>query len=339
MRLLAWQRYLVLAVKIGIGIGLVTWLLSSGRLELSRLAAVRLTGQLEALFAAVVCSMCVPAVRWWWLLHIQGLPQSLITIVRITWVGYLAALALPGAASGDLAKSILILKDNRQARARAFSTVLADRFLGLYSLMLPGAVSAAWMAYRDGWDSMLSLLMMGTLISLVASTAGIAALLYPGTRSILLRFFPSAWRDSWEESFGFYVAGWRHLAGCFGLSIANAMLTSAIFVLASRSLGQNIAWDTTYLVGPLVVIANWVPFAPGGIGVAESVASELFERIGNPHGAEVMTLTRICAGVVSLAGLACVFLKGDSVPQGPGLDLQPVETKTLRSTFLNDGGE
>ena len=330
---------MILAVKVGIAIGLITWLLRSGRLELSRLASVRLNWQLAALFATIACSMAVPALRWWWLLRIQRLPESLATVVKLTWVGYLTALVLPGAASGDLSKSYLIMQHNQHARARAVSTVLADRFLGLYSLLIQGAISAVWMIHRHGSDSVLRGLIIATLIPLVTSTAGIAALLYPATRAILLRVLPANWRDSWQKSFAFYVNGWPQLAGCFALSIANAALTSAVFVVAARSLGQSIAWDSAFLVGPLVVIANCLPIAPGGIGVAESVSSELFGRIGTLYGAEVMALGRICTGVLSLAGLVGVLGRIRNGQQVSRPDLDPIETIPVPSTIFSAGGK
>ena len=303
MNRLALQRSQILAVKVGVAIGLVAWLVLSDRLHWSRLASIRFSWNLVALFALVAGSMIIPAIRWWWLLRIQGLQEPLWRVVKLTWSGYLAALILPGAASGDLAKSFLILRDNKQARARAFSTVVADRFLGLFSLLLVGAVSAVWMTLRNGSNATSRFMMVVTLSSVIALTAGVGSLLVPAPRRFVFRVLPTKWRESWNESFGLYLGVLPQLSGCFALSFAGALMTTAAFVFSARSLEASITWDYAFLVGPLVVVANCLPISPGGIGVAESVSSELFGAVSISHGAEVMALTRICTSTLSLFGL------------------------------------
>jgi uncharacterized membrane protein YbhN (UPF0104 family) len=140
------RRRLLLTAKILLAAGLLAWLLVSGRLQIDRLAAVSLDWRFVGLLGLVGGSMIVPAFRWWWLLRIQGLQEPLRKVLRLTWAGYLAGLVLPGAASGDLAKAYLILRRRSQTRARAFSTVLADRFLGLHSLLCLGAIAASWIS-------------------------------------------------------------------------------------------------------------------------------------------------------------------------------------------------
>ena len=76
------RRRLILAAKIALAVGLLAWLLVSGRLQLGRLAAVSLDRRFAVLLALVAGSMIVPAFRWWWLLRIQGLRQPLRKVFR-----------------------------------------------------------------------------------------------------------------------------------------------------------------------------------------------------------------------------------------------------------------
>jgi len=298
-----WQQRLILAGKIGLAAGLLAWLVLSGRLHLDRLASVSLDWRFAVLLALVVGSMIVPVFRWWWLLRIQGLREPLGRVLGLTWAGYLTALVLPGAASGDLAKTYLILRRRSQARARAFSTVLADRFLGLHSLFCLGALSAVWIA-SDGRAGMAGRAMAAaTLLPLTAMTLALAALLCRPTRKVLFRILPGAWRDAWDESFALYREGFPHVLGCFGLSLLSSVMTISSLAVAGRLLGEVVAWDAAFLAGPLIVVANCLPITPGGVGLAEAASSELFARLGAACGAELMVLTRICTALVSLPGV------------------------------------
>ena len=307
-----WQRRLVLAGKIGLAGGLLAWLVLSGRLQFGRLASVSLDGRFAVLLALVAASMLIPAFRWWWLLRIQGLREPAWKIVSLTWTGYLAALVLPGAASGDLARSYLILRRRSHARARAFSTVLTDRLLGLHSLFCLGALSAVWLLAHDGAGSAIQMMAALTLTPLVAMTAGLIALLCAPSRRLLFRILPASWRLAWDESFVLYRGAVPGLLGCFGLSVASSTMTVASFAVAGRLLGDATTWADSFLAGPLVVVANCLPITPGGIGLAEATSSELFAHLGSAGGAEMILLTRMCGVLLSLPGLLILLASARS---------------------------
>jgi uncharacterized membrane protein YbhN (UPF0104 family) len=301
------NRRLILAGKIALAVSLLTWLLLSGRLQLGRLASVSLDWRLAVLLALVAGSMILPAFRWWWLLRIQGLREPLGKILRLTWAGYLAALVLPGAASGDLAKTYLILRRRSQTRARAFSTVLADRFLGLHSLFCLGALSVVWIALHGEAGVAGRTMAAAILVPLAAMTIALPALLWRPTRRSLFRILPAGWRDAWDESFVLYYAGLRQVLGCFGLSLLSNVMTVASLAVAGRLLGQMVTWDAAFLAGPLIVVANCVPITPGGIGLAEAASSELFAHLGLGGGAEIMILLRACGFLLSLPGIVAAW--------------------------------
>lgn len=299
-----WQRRLILSAKIALAGALLAWLASSDRLQLSRLATVPLNWQLLTLFGLVCGSMIVPSVRWWWLLQIQNLHEPLWKVVKLTWSGYLAALVLPGAASGDLAKTYLILRQRDEGRARAFSTILADRFLGLHSLFCLGASSVLWIAAKDQSSVEASrMISAAILIPLGIMSVGLAALLWHRTRKVLFLVLPVAWRKAWDESFTLYDAKLPQLLGCFGLSLFSSFLTVAALAVAGQLLGEIIQWNIAFLAVPLIVVANCLPITPGGIGLAEAVSSGVLAQLGASGGAEMMMLMRVCGGLLSLPTL------------------------------------
>jgi uncharacterized membrane protein YbhN (UPF0104 family) len=287
-----WQKRLISAGKFALAAGLLTYLALTGRLEFSRLASIAFDRRLAILVLLLAGSMVLPTVRWWWLLRIQHLREPIARIVSLTWAGYIAALVLPGAAGGDLARSYLILRRHRQTRARAFSTVLADRFLGIHSLFCLGSLSAFWLLVNGESSPAVNTMALITLAPLVLMTAGLVALLATPSRNTLFRILPRSWQVAWDESFLFYRNSIPGLVGCFGLSMAGAVMTAASFVVAGQMLGNGAPWTDSFLAGPLVVAANCLPFTPGGIGVAEAVSSKLFSGLGSSTGAEIMLLLR-----------------------------------------------
>lgn len=307
-----WQRRVILVGKIGLAGGLLAWLVLSCRLQLGRLASVSLDWRFAVLLALVAGSMVVPAFRWWWLLRIQGLREPAWKIVSLTWAGYLASLVLPGAASGDLARSYLILRRRSQARARAFSTVLADRLLGLHSLFCLGSLSAVWLLAHNRAGSAAQTMAALTLTPLVAMTAGLVALLCAPSRRLVFRVLPASWRAAWDESFALYRGAVPGLLGCFGLSVLSSVMTVASLAVAGRLLGEMVTWDAAFLAGPLIVVANCLPITPGGIGLAETVSSELFAHLGSAGGAELMVVTRLCGALASLPGVLPLLGSADS---------------------------
>ncbi len=259
--------------------------------------------------------MVLPAVRWWWLLRIQKITTSMMQVVRLTWFGYIASLVLPGAASGDIARSVLIVRDNGDARARAFSTVLADRFLGLYSLFLLGLTSLLVSIIYGGTRCVSPMLQIAIALPFIAMTLSVVAIYWRSSRDLILRFLPTHWNRAWAESIAFYREGRTAMLGCLCVSLLSSVMTFAAFTASSETLGNVIPWTHTFITGPLIVLSNCLPITPGGAGIAEATSSELFAQQGFANGAEVMLLTRICTTILSIPGLLGILLTGSSDEQ------------------------
>ena len=292
-----------MAAKLAFAAGLILWLILSGQLELGRLASIPLSVELALLAALLFGAMAIPCLRWWWLLRIQEVREPLWRVVNLTWAGYFANLVLPGAAGGDLAKSYLILRHRSQARARAFSTVLVDRFIGLYAFLFLGSLSILWLLGLQETGPSIHAMAAVTVSLLLGMTVAAAIVLYNRSRSLLLWILPPSWRLAWNESFELYRRAPGELFGCFGLSLVSSALTIACFAVAAALLGDAIRFGATLLVGPLVVVANSLPITPGGIGVAETVSSKLFAGFGSTSGAEMMLLLRAVGALCSLPGV------------------------------------
>ena len=84
--------------------------------------------------------------RWFILIRALDLPFSLRNTFRLGMVGVFYNTFLPGSVGGDLLKAYFIAKEHPERKARAIATVIADRALGLFGLILFVAAlgSLAW---------------------------------------------------------------------------------------------------------------------------------------------------------------------------------------------------
>jgi hypothetical protein len=181
--------------------------------------------------------------------------------------------------------------------------VLADRALGLYSLLLLGLFPIGWLSVQGTLAPGVAGMALVTLGLFLAATLGALCLLFPISRRVLLAVVPKAWREAWDESLADYSRALRPMGLCMGLSLASNVLVLLSFSLAGRTLGLAIPPAAALLAGPLVVLANSLPVSPGGIGVGESAAEALFVLMGATGGAEAMLLLRVVGAVVALPGL------------------------------------
>ncbi|HVT30037.1 MAG TPA: lysylphosphatidylglycerol synthase transmembrane domain-containing protein [Lacipirellulaceae bacterium] len=296
------------ALKAVLAAGIIGWL-CTGPLNMRLLSGVLGSGHLAFLGAIVFASMFLPAIRWYWLLRIQRLNVTLWAVVRMTWIGYVTGLILPGAVSGDLAKGYLVLRDQPEGRARGLSTVLVDRFIGLYTMMTLGVVAAARFEAMYQTTAAVHAMLAGLLVLLTGATSGAVALLVAPVRRVLARVVPTTLAAAGTESYRLYVNAKLALTGCLVLSLASSAVTAMSLAAADRTLSGNVSWTASLVAGPLVILANSLPITPGGIGVAEATSSQLFAVLGSTNGAEMMLVLRLAMTVLSLPAVLLLFTR------------------------------
>jgi uncharacterized membrane protein YbhN (UPF0104 family) len=303
------RGWLVWAAKLAVAAGLLLWLILSGRLDLGRIVQVPLGGVLALLFGLLAVSLVLPVFRWWWLLRIQGLHESLGKLFALTWFGYFASLFLPGAAGADLTRGYLICRRHRGLRTRAVSTVLADRVIGLCGLLFLGLVAVGCMLVQAGPSEAIVAVGAALLLFFGGMTLGSALFLFVPTRALLLRFLPARWRLAFTDSFEYYRLGKRGLAGCFCLSVVSNLFTLLAFATAASLLGLAVPLGVSFATGPIVALTNSLPVSPGGIGLGEAVLDVLMSGLGAAGGAEIMLLIRVSLAVLSLPGVLVLLFR------------------------------
>lgn len=251
------------------------------------------------LCAGVVSSQYV---RWFVLVRALDLPFTLRNAFRLGMVGTFYNTFLPGAIGGDLVKAFFIAKGQPDRKAAAVSTVVADRALGLFGLLVFGGFvgGAMWLSGNE------KIAGNGTLQGIVIGSAVAAAVVASGYLGLgwvkpaaaeridaklkgVKKVGPTL-AELFETGLRFRRRPRAILAGV-GLSAVGHLLMMLLFDQAVRvfSVGEVGTFAEHIVIAPIGFIVQAVIPLPGGLGVAEFSFGGLYEIIRK--GGKVVGLT------------------------------------------------
>ena len=297
---------------------LLTWLVHSGRLDLDVFLEVRSGAQTWAHLAlgavAVAVGLTMLSLRLYWLLDTVGHKVRFRTTMRITLLGSFSGTLLPGLVGGDVVKAAALCKGLPDRKRVAVGAVMADRIVGVYSLF-----TLAALGILTGWATGRLPHLPPALLALpilVVVGGPVALLLSRVARHRLSAFVPARLTEQVEPllaSLRVLFESPRVLAGVTLLGIVNHALVVITFVVAGNLLAAPLRLLDHWILDPLALTFNAVPFSPGGLGLAEGAFSFLYEFVGVSQGAAVGVLGRAIQYVVFVAtGLIALIMPDDA---------------------------
>jgi glycosyltransferase 2 family protein len=274
-------------------------------------------------FAAclVAIALSLQLFRWFILIRSLDLPFSLRNTFRLGMVGVFYNTFLPGSVGGDLLKAYFIAKEHPERKARAIATVIADRALGLFGLILFVAALGS-LAWAGGDARIIATPGLQWLIKLMAAIAGgtilgFLALGYLPERRVerfarRLKWFPKVGKSLAEFWYTLvtYRQRMRAVALCVGLSALSHFALVFAFHSASRVFPPaNPAVEQATLaehmvVAPIGFIVQALPISPGGVGVGEAAFAGLYKLSGRPQSRGVISRLslRVVEWIIGLIG-------------------------------------
>ena len=122
------RRALWLLVRLGVGLGLIAYLVWSRVIDLRALSKLVTDWPISlAALALMFLDIALMAARLSMLFRPQGLRLSFRNSLELTLVSSFFATFLPGAAGGDVAKLFYAAKENKGRRAEIVTVVIFDR--------------------------------------------------------------------------------------------------------------------------------------------------------------------------------------------------------------------
>lgn len=133
-----------------------------------------------------LAAVTITILRWHLLLGALGLSFSLRQTLRAGYLAYLANLLPVGLVAGDSLKAVMLIHQNPRQKTEAVASVLIDRVLGLYALLLLAAVASTFLPADQlaqlTVEDRAAILRLSRVVQLVslASSLGLAVMLFPG---------------------------------------------------------------------------------------------------------------------------------------------------------------
>jgi hypothetical protein len=258
-------------------------------------------------------AMLITFFRWYLLVVAQELPFRIRDSLRIGFIGFLFSQIIPGAVSGDLVKVVMLVRE-QERRTVAVATVILDRIVGLY-----GLVVLAGLAALASWQSLSQVpalrdLVTWVLVLVVAGTAGFVLMFLP--------IFRGKWMDFLTRmpvvgglirelvgSIVVYQDKARVILASVLLSVVGHVgFTSALYCVAAGLQGPLWPWRVHFVVAPLGLMINAIPISPGGVGVGEFAMETLFAAVGEDGFKAFLMMLVYRAISWSLALIGVVYL-------------------------------
>ncbi|MBF0370535.1 MAG: flippase-like domain-containing protein [Magnetococcales bacterium] len=273
-------------VKLLSAVLLLLFLLHQNRLDLAVMGELVLEPWL--VFGVVGMTMTVfllAGFRWHLLLVSQEIPLSRMKAIQVTFIGMFFGLFLPGGLlGGDALRVAYAIQATKHNRGGAALSVLVDRAIGFYALLLLGLVAAFLNPEAIMGNPPLRILAMINLLLLVVGPVVGLLTLWLVWKSDRLRSFVWANPDGLlqrilsraADAVKLYRRAIPLLFGALGLSVLSQALGIASVVLIGLSTeGGVLAFLDYAFVTAWTLIANTIPLTPGGIGVGEAAFDQL----------------------------------------------------------------
>jgi len=292
--------------KILVSSALLWWVLT--RVDFSQLLTIATAaspGPLIAAFLVLILCHLLNTVKWQLLSGAIGLAVPFGVLLRSYFAGLFASNFMPGVAGGDVVR-VLSLSDRGEPLARVTSSVVIDRLVSLYVLLVVPGLCALFSTSTVPLVSRRALVLSSVLVLVAAAVS-----------------FTPVWEKAVVRSRLHRVTFIRELAGglsrcrlgggkilrAFGVGEASQLLSVLAFVLVSRSLGHPIGFWDAGLLTSVIVIGTMLPITVNGIGLRESLSVSLLRVVGmESEKALMFSFTIFVFGVlISLGGISRIL--------------------------------
>ena len=300
--------------------GIIYWLVSSGKLDLTLISrSIKSGPEIYIGILIYIAVVVMTSFRWQLLLQQKAKSKlSLKKILPINWIGLFFSTFLPGVVTGDVIKLVYI-KDLDKNFSKTFlvTSVLVDRVIGLCGLL---ALAGIFTVFNYSKIASLSpeikaILNFNFLFSL-GGIAFIIALFLPS--GIQLRFLRLAKK---LPIIGNKVENTLKQTWLLGKD-KKVMFLSFLISLTVQFLNVFTIWLITrpfyptdiplsllFSIVPIGLISVAIPISPAGAGVGHFLFEKLFSLLGVSNGASLFNLHFLMILIVNILGVIPFLLK------------------------------
>jgi uncharacterized protein (TIRG00374 family) len=319
------KKFAIQAIKILFSIAIITWLVQSGKLNFSALGKLLSPQYAPFAFLLILGNVFLASERWKMLIKSQGLPGKSWALFKLTLIGTFFNFAMPGGVGGDVVKAYYFTRENPGTKVVAVTSVLMDRVLGLFAMVLLALV----VMFYD-LDHILKIESLHNLFIFIAALfacfcVGLSVVfstyLYDsGILKKLIAKLPLASKFlKLYESMHLYGKNGQRIIGTVILSLLSQGCAIAFLILVGHAAGFGaVPFKTYYLVAPLGFMATAIPISPAGVGVGQAAFYFLFNLYTGTEselGPTVITAYQVGMFVLSLWGAFFYLRRKEKLPE------------------------
>jgi uncharacterized protein (TIRG00374 family) len=281
------KKHLITVAKIAVPLAIIILLLT--RIDPEQLSQLRSRpkdwGMLAAAFALAMLAVCITFVRWYLLVEALQIPFRLRDAFRLGFLGFLMNFVSFGSVGGDLFKAFFIAREYPKRRAEAVATVVVDRMIGLYALLLV-TTTAILLSRVSNPSPALATICNFTFAATAIGGAGVLMVLIPGfTRGSFSEFLSGLPKVG--HTIGRLITSVRmyrdkYLVMLLILAMSmgvHALLAIAIYLIAGGLFTNTPTLGEHLILVPLSMVAGALPFTPAGLGTFEIAMESLYELV------------------------------------------------------------
>ncbi len=303
------RKHLGAIFKIVFAAAILTWMARSDKLNFSQIAGALSHWPLLLLILGLLYGQLLITVwRWELLLRAQNLFIGIRQAFRLSLIGVLFNMVIPGAVGGDVMKAYYVTRGAPDRKAEAAGTIVFDRIIGLLALMLVAAGGAAWNLGFIQSNRSLTALCIFALLGALGGLAGLWLVVQFGPRlaarnpsgriaafcSQALAGFDGYRKRPATLPAAVLVSAVGHLMGCGGI------------YLCFPAIGSPVVPLRLFLVlVPVAVMTTAIPISPAGIGVGQVAFLTLFQMAAPqlaPAAVNAFTVFQSLALIMCLSG-------------------------------------
>ena len=231
---------------------------------------------------------------------------------------------MPGGVGGDVIKAFYFSKDYPDSKTIAITSVLIDRVLGLYSMVIFALVSMTYDLAHIEKIPTLHNLFFAVMALFLGFTLALSLLfsiqLYnTGKLHSLLRNFPFSDKLlKLYESFHLYGQEGRTVLKSILLSLMSQFVAIFFLFFVAQAIGfKDISLQTFLIVAPIGFMATAIPISPAGVGVGQAAFYYLFSIYSGQEGdvgAITITALQVANFIFGLFGAYFYIVRKNQQP-------------------------
>lgn len=308
------KKILLNGLKIGLAVGLMVWLVQSGKLDWEVLAGLRRYPH-RLLLAFAFCCANLLLITWRWRNILTARTREHLPFAKlfqVNWIGQFFGTVLPGSVTGDVVKVLYVRKqDPSLSHAFLLFSCLLDRIMGLTGLiLLMGFFSVLNYGALVAMSPRLVTLLNFNFLLLATVIIGLFVY-FCAPLSLQQRF------ETWASQTGKpkivlrLAELWKDLTTIrsrvalgFGISVLVQFLSVVIFYLLVHPQFQtHLSLTMVLSFIPLGFMAIALPISPAGLGVGHAAFEGLFAIAGEQGGANFFNMYFVVMLVFNLLGV------------------------------------